>query len=384
MKKFGVADELARNIKTASGVGKKNKFDNPMNFKGSVDLAQKARALKLSEYLYGAIHPAEAVTMGLDVKLPTDLPIPSACIRVSKLVTLPASTTGLYFINYCPGSLLSSNSGIGLLTTLSVNTNLTSSTPGSNSFLDMGKVDVPQVFDKWRLTAAEMQVKYVGKVLDQSGTMISCCHYEPVGYAKKGSAGAGTISGLSNGTVDRLSGNQGLVAQGLWNTEISISEEARGITHIWTPSSSADFLFPASVGQAGSFSNFYVGVTADSVALAETATSTTVNTQAARSFCWYIANAPIGVTCFQFVVHEVYEFLPDIGSVAVLKLSEDAPTHEEYAHSRDVMTSVAKKASTRKNIDAGGFMSDVTKIVQQVAKHVDLPMLLAKVGSMLI
>lgn len=383
MQKFGVSDKLTRMIKSSGEVGKRRISDNPVNFKGSVDMAQKARALKLSEYLYGAIHPSEAVRLGLDVKLPTDLPIPSACIRVSKVVTLPASSTGLLFVNYCPGSILSSNSGLGLLTTLSVNTTLTSSTVGTNNYLDMGKADIPQVFDKWRLTASEMQVKYVGKVLDQAGSMISCCHYEPVGYAKKGSAGAGSISSMTNGQVDRLSGNQGLVAQGLWNSEISISEEARGITHIWTPSSSADFLFPATVGANPSASNFYVGVTSETVSTSEAASSTSVNTQAARSFCWYIQNAPTTVA-FEFVVHEVYEFLPDIGSVAVLKLSEDAPSHEEYATSRNVLSAAAKKASSRKTVEAGSFLNDVTKIVQQVAKHVDLPMILAKVGSMLI
>ena len=111
------------------------------------------RARKVAEYLYGAVHPRIAVTEGLDVKFPTDLPIPTACLRVSKTVAITTGTTGCVMVNYMPGGLITYNYANGEQSSLTVNTttNLGGVT-GTNSFVSVPYVQIPQVYDKWRLT----------------------------------------------------------------------------------------------------------------------------------------------------------------------------------------------------------------------------------------
>lgn len=67
------------------------------------------RAMKLSEYLVAAVNPRYAVQHGLDCKLPSDLPIPSSCIRVVKTYEITTGSSGQAFINYVPGSLVAGN-----------------------------------------------------------------------------------------------------------------------------------------------------------------------------------------------------------------------------------------------------------------------------------
>ena len=300
---------------------------NPVKLRGNdIKLAEQFRALKLSEYLYGALHPAQAVHEGLDVKLPSDLPVPTACIRVTYTVTLSPGANGFLCVNYVPGSLIGTNITLGECSTLSANTTCDGvGNAGINSFVRMPFRSIPQVYDRWRLTASEMNLQYQGKVLDQSGVMHSCVHYELPTVAVKGSTGAGTITGLSNGDIDRLSGSYDLVKQGLWNSTVDISQNGHGVTHVYTPSSIDDFEYTGRVGSSGGSFNFSFANNGLSILSSQIAQTQTMNGNFARQYIWACSNLPPSVPNMLFTVSEVYEYFPDIGSVPILKLTESGP-----------------------------------------------------------
>ena len=99
-------------------------------------LANQFRIIKRNQYLLGTLYPQLAVQRGWDVRVPTDLPVPTACIRIARKVTLTTGANGQLFVNYVPGTLLRSNDGAGgMASTLVVNNTCNfNGTPGSNNF----------------------------------------------------------------------------------------------------------------------------------------------------------------------------------------------------------------------------------------------------------
>ena len=132
-----------------------NRLDvNPMSLRGK-GLADKFRVMKVAEYLFGATHPKYAVENMLDVKLPTDLPVPTACIRVTKTVQISTGATGIVYVNYIPGALIRTNFSAGTVSSLTVNTSCNGNgTAGSNTYYNFDSTNLTQVWDKWRLTAS--------------------------------------------------------------------------------------------------------------------------------------------------------------------------------------------------------------------------------------
>lgn len=355
---------------------------NPMNLRNSkfsTKFAEQYRNNKIIEYLYGAIYPKRAVQHGLDVKLPSDLPIPSACIRVVKTYQITTGTLGNAFINYVPGSLLATNITTGgVISTLSVNTTCNGvGGAGANTFVDLGYAAVPQVYDKFRLVAAEMNVTYNGSVLTQAGTCYSCVHYEPCGYYKRGFQY--NYITTNNGNMDRLSGNSQYIMQGLWNSKVNIVESGHGTTHVWTPDSSDNYTFPGFTTPVTTDSIGIVGTTGVTVSHSTVNTAAVIASSTVRGFVWYFTGLPLNSTCLLFETHEIYEYIPDISAVPIITLNGVSPTHKEYENISN--TGIEKNSNSRKNISwkelgdkALNFISglDLSSIAAKV-----MPMLMA-------
>lgn len=329
--------------------------------------------------MYGALHPADAVHHGLDVKLPSDLPVPTACIRVTYTATLTPGANGFMLVNYIPGSLIGTNITNGEVSTLSVNTTCNGSgTVGTNSFVSVPFRQIPQVYDRWRLTASEMNLAYNGPVLNQSGTMHSCVHYEEPIFATKGSSGTGTISSQANSNIDRLSSNFDLIKQGLWNNTIDVAMKGSGITHVYTPSSLDDFEFSGRV--SGLPTNCTTIVANGSVNFSNTlnASVNSVTQTFARQYVWACSNLPPSVPNMLFTVSEVYEYYPDIGAVPILKLSEDAPTNNEYATMQKYIKTDSKRPPKS---GWNKFKNLATAAISKVGKIIDYDQLFQKIVS---
>jgi len=287
------------------------------------------RAYKTAEYVYGALHPEQAVSEGLDVKYPSDLPIPTGCIRVSQTVPITTGANGNVFVNYIPGGLLGCNVPDAIYqSTLNVNTTTTGTSPGTNSYVLVPYLPIAQVYDRWRLVAAEMRVEYTGTVLNESGMQYSCVHYENQNYAVQGVTGTGTIAAQSNVTLDRLSGNISLIKTGLWNEQHNVTKDPKGRTHLFTPDTPV-YTFNYRLYTTSATTSYVYLNNQLSSSTYNTSTAATVGTVAtdagsnSRQYCWFFTNLPANNSCLTFQTYEIYEFIPDIAAVAVLKLEEN-------------------------------------------------------------
>ena len=324
--------------------------------------------------MYGALHPAQAVHEGLDVKLPSDLPVPTACIRVTYTVTLSPGANGFLCVNYIPGSLIGTNITQGEASTLTANTTCDGAgTAGSNAFVRVPFRSIPQVYDRWRLTAAEMNLQYQGKVLEQSGVMHSCVHYEVPAFAFKGTSGTGTINSLSSPNLDRLSSNYDLIKQGLWNSTVDIAQNGHGITHVYTPSSIDDFEYSGRVTSTATSTSYIVANTSISTPNTTNANVSEVSSTFARQYIWACSNLPPSTPNMLFTVSEIYEYFPDIGSVPILKLTESGPTQTEYNSMQKYV-----KPDNRKKSTWSKFKKVATNVISKVGKVVDYDALFTK------
>ena len=115
---------ISRKTKFVLSPGIGRRLDvNPISLTGK-GMADKFRTMKVAEYLFGALHPKYAVENILDVKLPTDLPVPTACIRVTKTVQLSTGPSGRIMLNYVPGALIRTNFAQANISPLTFNTAL--------------------------------------------------------------------------------------------------------------------------------------------------------------------------------------------------------------------------------------------------------------------
>jgi hypothetical protein len=344
-------------------------------------LIEQFKAAKAAEYLYGALHVEEAVSKGLDVKYPSDLPVPTACIRVAFSKQFSTGTNGNAFINYVPGGLLTYNIANGEQSSLTINTTCDgASLAGSNGFTQVPYFAVPQVYDKWRLTGAEMRVSYNGKILEQAGIQYSCVHYEPMRVAYRGISGAGAITDVANSNVDRLSGNVALVKNGLWNHMQTVQDKATGRTHIFTPDTNV-YNWPCSVGTSSS--SFGVSInnssTQDISSLTSVSGLTIVgsNTANFRNYCWFYQGLPVSTSCLIFETFEIYEFIPDIGSVGILKLEEGLAKDYNHGLVLDRINRAASGDAPRKHTSWEKFRDTIFNRISHFGSNV-VPELLTK------
>lgn len=72
-----------------------------------------------------------------------------------------------------------------------------------------------------------------------------------------------------------------------------------------------------------------------------------------------------------FTTYEIYEYIPDIGSIPILKVTEDSPTHEEWSgisqnieyRPTEVMNKEPKK----------GLMAKVQEVIMKIGNKIDIP-----------
>ena len=175
-----------------------------------------------------------------------------------------------------------------------------------------------------------------GKILDEAGIQYSCVHYEPIAVAIKGISGTGTIAGLSKSLVDRLSGNLALIKSGLWNEKHNVVDNPKGRIHVFTPDTN-NYGWPYNISTSatdftvsGNNLQFPVAASNFNAQLSYPVTSS-LQQGTQRQYCWYFTGLPASTNCLTFIISEVYEFIPDIGSVGILKLEENL-AYEYHKH----------------------------------------------------
>lgn len=215
-----------------------------------------------ARYLYAMIHPDKAVTDGIQVKMYSDVPLPTSSVGMRTTLNLTTSDKGKfmlcwrpnyfdtqYDINYFPThtapvfqptsyftSNLTYNNASSLSGTVSNDNNVYKSTylPNVNLL-------------KYRLVSAIIKVRYNGSVLQQAGTMYSCASFARHNTVSAAQVGSPSFFDTFFDRTEQTSkfGDFGLIRNGIWNHTENITEDAAGVECLYVPLDPTDCCFQA-------------------------------------------------------------------------------------------------------------------------------------------
>lgn len=215
-----------------------------------------------SQYLYSMIHPDYAVTEGIQVKLYSDVPIPTSSIGVRSMYQLQTSENGTICIQWSPNFLATEADiaarfeGAGTDPTSTAYSNImyinhtsldgTAETP--HQWFGLPSYIPSVMLQKYRLVSALLRVKYNGSVLNQAGTMISCATFDslPVYTAKSVSSVNDANYCLTHIPPDANRARYtdfSLIRNGLWNYSVNITADANGIECLYVPTDPTSNIF---------------------------------------------------------------------------------------------------------------------------------------------
>lgn len=197
------------------------------------------------QYLVGLVHPDIAVQKGIPVKLPSDVPIPTASIGFHVQQQYTTSAVGTFLLSWRPTLLMTegnitSQVGVGGQAsqfTYCNDVSLTGLASVAGNYFKPTGVYPSVSIQRYRMVSSMMKVSYNGSVLNQSGTMLGCATFDPFNcYA------ALNFSTQSDTLVDRY-GNFSLIQNGLWNQSINITKDSEGLECLYVPTDPDDFMF---------------------------------------------------------------------------------------------------------------------------------------------
>lgn len=347
---------------------------NPINFR-SVD---KSTIIKLLEdyhritrarYLFAMIHPDVAVTQGYQVKLYSDVPVPSSSIGFKSTYQLSTSVNGTFCLSWSPNFLCTSEQlntdfpeNINkLYSSLAYNdsASLTGASPNDNFFYK--PCYIPDIkLQKYRLVSALIKVKYNGSVLNQSGTMYSCATFDQLEVA------SGNIPIVTNTAAARF-GDFSLIRNGLWNRSVNITSDADGIECLYVPMDPTDITFYP-IGD-------YYGLGIDSKA--DTGNKVALKQQSTEGahVNYVIAgqNLPNDSSCIYVEIFSNYEVIADPQSAPVIRSSiESALSRADNHLVTDLTANMTKSGmlirTSKPNTDWSSRISDFVRKTYRVGK----------------
>lgn len=174
----------------------RKKGTNPMLYRqmpvvAALDELDQFHALSRLRYLYAMIHPEEAVTQGMQVKLYSDLPLPTNSAGIRETFYVTPSNHGTIAIAWNPNFFSSpiaekrlmaqvGNDHINSNTRYShlfVNTSaaaLTGTQPNEGHWTALQSYNPEINIQQYRIVSAMLRVKYVGNLMNQAGMLYSC------------------------------------------------------------------------------------------------------------------------------------------------------------------------------------------------------------------
>lgn len=209
-----------------------------------------------SQYLYSMIHPDYAVTEGIQVKMYSDVPVPTSSIGIRSMYQISTSAKGTFMLTWSPNFLgIDSDikrsipeAGLNAKTTAYTNLvytddhDLTGTTElNTISYLGLAGFMPSVNLQKYRLVSAIMKVKYNGSVLNQAGTMISCATFDNLPVTNCVSTDDTYDAGVllnARYPVDPVRNRYtdfSLIRNGLWNYSTNITANANGLECLYVP-----------------------------------------------------------------------------------------------------------------------------------------------------
>jgi len=301
------------------------------NSKQSLRNVQMFRKYSRNQYLFGLIHPEEAVKRQIPLKLPSDLPIPTSSIGFHEQYQLSTGSAGTFLLSWRPNFLGTTVS----LTNISCNdfsrltfnnssllTGLTLTT--GNSFIS--GTYIPAVdLQRYRLVSAIIKVQYNGSILSQAGTFLSCITFDSTRIAIGSTTNP--VNTLSDSLMDRF-GNFSLIANGLWNQTVDVTTHGSGLQGLYVPMDPLDVAFDRI--------NAYYGNTPSSNGLLNS-----MPEGAPQTYVFCGRNLPVNSSCILIDVYYNFEVIADPSVAPILRSSSnDVPSKKEGREAGDVMSEI--------------------------------------------
>lgn len=359
---------------------KNNKKDripsNPLSFRNHpkdkvVQLLEEYHRVTRARYLFAMIHPEVAVNQGYQVKLYSDVPVPSSSIGFKSTYQCSTSAKGTFCLTWTPNFLCTAQS-LALdfpqvenpfYSNIAYNfdQDLDGSAESPNRFFFLPSY-IPDIkLQKYRLVSALIKVKYNGSVLNQSGTMYSCATFDQIEVA----------SGYNNGSTINVPasrfGDFSLVRNGLWNRSVNITSDADGIECLYVPMDPTDITFYP-IGD-------YYGLGSDTnVSSGSTKLLKQISTEGAHvNYIIAGQNLPTNSSCIYIEVYANFEVIADPQSAPVIRSSiESALTRADNDILTDLTSNITKTGqlirTSKPNTDWSSRIGDFVRKTYRVAK----------------
>lgn len=350
--------------------------NNPLQFRygnknSVVKLLEDYHRLTRARYLFAMIHPEVAVNQGYQVKLYSDVPVPSSSIGFKSTYQFTTSSSGTFALTWTPNFLYTSQQ-LALefsevmeptYSTLAYNNSdgLTGSISHDEFYFQPSYT--PDIkLQKYRLVSALIKVKYNGSVLNQSGTMYSCATFDQLTVA------SGNISNLRCLASSRF-GDFGLIRNGLWNRSVNITSDADGIECLYVPMDPTDITFYPIGDYYGLGSDTIAGTGSDKHLLQTSTEGAHVNYVIAGQ------NLPVSSSCIYVEVYSNFEVIADPQSAPVIRSSiETSLDRADNQIVQDLTSNMTKNGmlirTSKPNHDWGSRISDFIRKTYKIGKSV--------------
>lgn len=349
---------------------------NPLSFRKSpkdkiVQLLEEYHRVTRARYLFAMIHPEVAVNQGYQVKLYSDVPVPSSSIGFKTTYQCNTSDKGTFCLTWTPNFLCTSQSlkvdfpdvNAPFYSNLAYNSTgtLTGAAP-DNSFIFLPSY-IPDIkLQKYRLVSALIKVKYNGSVLNQSGTMYSCATFDQISVV----SGYNNANAVINPSSARF-GDFSLVRNGLWNRSINITSDADGIECLYVPMDPTDITFYP-IGD-------YYGLGTDQIS-SDGATKYVRQISTEGAHVNYVIagqNLPVSTSCIYIEVYANFEVIADPQSAPVIRSSiESSLTRTDNDILTDLTSNITKNGqlirTSKPNVDWSSRIGDFVRKTYHVAK----------------
>lgn len=355
--------------------GRDRLASNPLSFRNNpkdkiVQLLEEYHRVTRARYLFAMIHPEVAVNQGYQVKLYSDVPVPSSSIGFKSTYQCQTSPKGTFCLAWTPNFLCTAQSlsidfpDVSQPTYSNLSYNSASDLDGTSANIDFEFLPsyIPDIkLQKYRLVSALIKVKYNGSVLNQSGTMYSCATFDQIAVS------SGYHDPLHpNVTVNRF-GDFSLVRNGLWNRTVNITSDADGIECLYVPMDPTDMTFYP-VGD-------YYGLGSDSVISEGTKkTLRQISTEGAHvNYVIAGQNLPPSSSCIYIEVYANFEVIADPQSAPVIRSSiESSLTRADNNILTDLTSNITKTGqlirTSKPNTDWSSRIGDFVRKTYKIAK----------------
>lgn len=325
-----------------------------------------------SQYLYSMIHPDYAVTEGVQVKMYSDVPVPTSSIGIRSMYQIKTSKNGTFLLSWSPNFLAtnqdiearfgevpqvqsSAYSNIIVCT----NDNMTGETASEAYSQYQLPCFIPSVMlQKYRLVSAILKVKYNGSVLNQAGTMISCATYDNIPVHNVISSNVTSAEQImteptlaQQDTVFSRYTDFSLIRNGLWNYSQNITADANGLECLYVPTDPTSNMFYDLGSYYGSTLSKISNVQSSGVTIGE---SESIIGDSGAQLTYMVAgyNMPKSETCIQIEVFANFEVIADPSVAPLLRSSLNQYFDwNDNRRVKELFNELSQKGFIRRGID---------------------------------